>query len=446
VAHGGGFIDVAFMGGTLLVGTKDNDDVQALCDTLAHWGYVTACIEYRTGFDVASTTSIKRAVWRGAQDMSAAMRFFRKNAAWFNIDPNRVFIGGSSAGAFCAIHSTFVDNSERIPESLQQSLFMADLGALHSRPVVELTGFNPFTGSNTAANNVDSIPTALVSYWGAIADIAFFAGNNKAPMKMFHGTSDPVVNSRCAQPFASVVLAAPVCCGSEVMENNLSQRNIPNQLSLEQGLGHEYWGALNGMWQVNSPNSYWKPIIQSTADFFYEYMRPEEPIIDGPVTSFATSVDYYNVLNPDPNSDYCWEISGGSIVSSDNGPYVSVVFDPGAVTAYVYCIQRDAADVISLQSSYYVSISCQINTEKVELKNSSINLFPNPASGIVNIVFEEETPNGSIIVSDFLGRELKQIEVNSNNIMLSLEDFEAGNYIVSYKSGKTVLQNILSVK
>ena len=51
-----------------------------------------------------------------------------------------------------------------------------------------------------------------------------------------------------------------------------------------------------------------------------------------------------------------------------------------------------------------------------------------------------------LIFNFIVGRELKQIEVNSNSIMLNLEDFEAGNYIVSYKSGKTVLQNIISVK
>lgn len=93
LAHGGGFVNIFFMGGTTLVGTKDNEDVQALADTLAHWGFVAASIQYRTGFDPANGSSVKRAVWRGSQDISAGIRFFRKNAQWFGIDPHKVFVG-----------------------------------------------------------------------------------------------------------------------------------------------------------------------------------------------------------------------------------------------------------------------------------------------------------------------------------------------------------------
>ena len=448
VAHGGGFIDVAFMGGTLLVGTKENEDVQALCDTLAHWGYVTACIEYRTGFDVASSASIKRAVWRGAQDMSAAIRFFRKNATWFNIDPNRIFIGGSSAGAFCAIHSTFADYNERIPETYQQSPFMADLGAMHSRPVVELTGFNPFTGNNTAANNVDSLPTALVSYWGAIADTAFFAGINKAPIRMFHGSADPVVSSQCAQPFASVVLAAPVCCGSEIMNVALNNRNIQHQLSIEPGQGHEYWGALNGNWQLNSPNNFWVPIIESTVSFFYEYMRPSTPQIIGPNACAPNTVYTFSVANPSPGSDYCWEVTSGNIVSSNiNAASIDVIFDLGQISGNVKCIERDQADVLSLQRIKGVNISSSVATELTNNMDNFFRIFPNPANEWVNFELDKEPlKNDLIIIYNMHGRALNVIVVDKKIIPISVQNYAAGIYILRYISDKTIQNSILTIR
>ena len=448
IAHGGGFIDVAFMGGTLLVGTKDNDDVQALCDTFAHWGYVTACIEYRTGFDVASSSSIKRAVWRGAQDMSAAIRFFRKNSVWFNIDPDRIFIGGSSAGAFCAIHSTFADNNERIPETFQQSIFMADLGAMHSRPVVELTGFNPFTGNNTAANNVDSLPTALVSYWGAIADTAFFAGNNKAPMRMFHGTSDPVVSAQCAQPFASVVLAAPICCGSEIMNIALNSRNIPHQLSLEPGQGHEYWGALNGSWQPNSPNNFWLPIIESTATFFYDYMRPSTPQIVGPSVCAPNTIYNFSITNPQPGSDYCWEITSGNIVSANvNASTIDVIFNSGQIAANVKCSERDKADVLSLQRIKGVNIGNTVGTKYSASIENNFKIFPNPTESSFNFELEDsEIYSGLLIITDLLGKELMIIEIDKKITALSLQNQCSGNYLVRYINGKTIQNSILTIR
>ena len=202
-AHGGGFINVLFMSSTILVGSMDNDDVQAIADSFAHRGYVTAVIEYRVGFNPLSPQSLVRAVWRATQDISAAGRFLRKNHHWFGIDPDKIFSAGSSAGAFGTIHSTFVDYNERPAETRELvPLLMRDLGPLHSRPVVSLTGTNPFVGSNVLGNDVDSIPLAIASYWGAVGDTDWLIqGSNQAPVILFHGTNDPIVDYKCERPF-----------------------------------------------------------------------------------------------------------------------------------------------------------------------------------------------------------------------------------------------------
>ena len=441
LAHGGGFINVLFMGGTVLVGTKDNDDVQALADTLAHWGYVTASIEYRTGFDILSTSSIKRAVWRGAQDMSAAIRFFRKNAQWFDIDPNRLFIGGSSAGAFCALHSAFVDDNERIPESFQLIPFLIrDLGKLHSRPVVELTGFNPFTGNNVLGDDVDSLPIGIASYWGAIADLNMLSGNNSAPMIMFHGMSDIIVSPECAQPFSSVILVAPVTCGTIEMDSVLTDLNITHETHLAAGESHEYWGALNGDWLPTGPDAYWLPIIQGTADFFYEIMQPAAPTVNGPASVLPNSINTYSVANPVAGSVYCWEIDGGTIVSANpTASTVDVLFYSSSSSGLVKCAAIDAADVSSQQQSKAVSVA---NPSSVpNIYQNEIVISPNPTAGNIQINFEQ-TPNAAIIqLYSIEGQLLSSFQTQQQRNALDLTEYASGLYFLVIQEQGKVAQN-----
>lgn len=392
IAHGGGFINVAFMGGTVLVGTMDNDDVQALADTLAHWGYVAAVIEYRLGFNVLSNSSIKRAVWRATQDMSAALRFFRKNAQWFGVAPQRVLAAGSSAGAFCALHSTFVDYTERMPESYELvPLLKRDLGPLHSRPIVQLNGFNPFSGSSVMGDDVDSIPAAVAAYWGAIADLSWIdAAGNQAPVIMFHGTNDMVVDNECARPFSSVILVAPVTCGTAAMDSVLDIAAVQHEAYYAPGENHEYWGVLNGNWTPSGPNAYWPDIIQKTADFYYKILQPTQPSISGPST-VQPAVNYtYSVPNPPAGYRYCWEIEGGVIVSQlTDAASVDIQFYPGINQARVAVSAIDEAHFASDSVQTVVAVSTNNSINQLEFTLPAFSLGPNPFNTAVNIRFEQ---------------------------------------------------------
>jgi acetyl esterase/lipase len=410
LAHGGGFVNIAFMGGTVLVGTMHNEDVQALADTLAHWGFVTASIEYRTGFDVLSQTSITRAVWRGSQDVSAAVRFFRKNANWFGIDPQRVFIGGSSAGAFACLHSTFVDGSERVPESLEQTpILMEDLGEMHSRPVVELTSFNPFAGTNVLGNDVDSIAQGIASYWGAIASPSMIAGNNRAPVIMFHGSSDLVVDAQCAQPFSSLILVAPVTCGSIVLDSAMTAQNLLHETYIESGEGHEYWGVLNGDWLPSGPNAYWADMIDKTAQFFYKIMRPATPTIIGSLGVAPSSTHTYSIQNPAPNTTYCWEVVNGTIINSGNpnGSTIQVLWSANQGIGTVKASTIDAAQVVSLQRNYNVNISNLVAVDNLQANQQALSISPNPNAGSFDLRFTPSTSDDcQVRIFDLNGREI----------------------------------------
>ena len=87
-AHGGGFTS----------GTRTSENIRQLARAFARRGYVTASISYRLS-DAEGVTAIQRAV----EDLRAAVRWFRANASTLDIDPNRISVGGYSAGAVMAL-------------------------------------------------------------------------------------------------------------------------------------------------------------------------------------------------------------------------------------------------------------------------------------------------------------------------------------------------------
>ncbi len=451
MAFGGGFVDIAFMGSTVLVGTMDNEDVQALADTLAHWGYVTACIEYRTGFDVLSGTSILRAVWRGSQDISAGVRFLRKNSNWFGIDEQKIFISGSSAGAFSCLHSTFIDGNERIPQSYEQTpIIMGDLGEMHSRPIEELTAFNPFASNTVLGNDVDSIANGIAAYWGALGDTTWLSGSNKAPVIMFHGDGDLIVDAECAQPFSSLILVAPSTCGSTKLYPAMQNRNIDSELHIAQGEGHEYWGALNGDWLPSGPNAYWGDMIDKTATFFYDIMRPAAPTINGANLAQWGQIQTYTIANPLPGATYCWEVQNGTILNSpQNGSSVQIIWNTTSTLGRVKAISSDRSEVASLQRVYNVNL---VPTNVTEYEsNTGLEIYPNPSQAEFTVKFQtQELIPTQIQIVNQLGQVCvtKTIAtvLGENNLSLNLADLPNGLYLFRLQSGANIATQKLIIQ
>ncbi|NND84141.1 MAG: alpha/beta hydrolase fold domain-containing protein, partial [Acidimicrobiia bacterium] len=97
--HGGGFI-----GGSRLGGPP-----ATLCDTLASRGHVCISIEYRLVRDEVPGDGpvLPRTIAAAVEDATAAVGWLRPNAADLGVDPDRVSIGGSSAGAITALLTAF---------------------------------------------------------------------------------------------------------------------------------------------------------------------------------------------------------------------------------------------------------------------------------------------------------------------------------------------------
>jgi len=169
-------------GGFFLAGSNDGADVVPLCEDFARMGYAVASISYRLG--IANLLDLEneliRAVWRGENDGRAAVRYFRKSVEeegnpW-GIDPDRIYMGGVSAGGFLAVHHAYVDDESEIPAIIDQS--QPGMGG-----GLEGESGNPGFSSEVAG---------IFNVSGALKDANWMQPGD-APLVSVHGTDDGTV-------------------------------------------------------------------------------------------------------------------------------------------------------------------------------------------------------------------------------------------------------------
>ena len=242
--------------GAFFSGHNELDDVVALSIASAKRGYVAVSMNYRLGLNILSSYSGERAVYRGVQDASAAVRYLREFHQDYGIDYENIFVWGTSAGSFIGLHLAFTEDDER-PESTYGGGGDPDLGCIDCE-------------GNDYLH--DSKPKAVISCWGAIGDLDWIEQEDNIPTIMFHGTSDPVVPFNSGFPF-TIDIALPIVYGSNPIHERLNELNIENELYAEEDQLHEYWGTLNGNW-FGGPNEYFDQIKNDSYSFLFSLLYP----------------------------------------------------------------------------------------------------------------------------------------------------------------------------
>jgi acetyl esterase/lipase len=155
-------------GGSFAFGNKASPELVEQANYLARKGYVAVSIEYRL-VEGGCTGSVPLAVCLTAiqharEDAQTAVRFLRAEAETYGIDPARIAIGGTSAGAITALN----------------------------------VGYSPETPGPGDHQGFDSSVRAVQSLSGAeLASGPINAGD--APALLFHGTVDELVPLAWAQ-------------------------------------------------------------------------------------------------------------------------------------------------------------------------------------------------------------------------------------------------------
>jgi acetyl esterase/lipase len=183
-------------GGSFRSGTKTSAEIVDEANTFARKGYVTASIEYRlssTGCAAAGANAeCLEAIADAIEDAQAAVRFLRANADSYRIDPARIAVAGTSAGAITALN----------------------------------VGYGTPVPGNSGTPGESSTVAAAVSLSGAQIFTAQI-GAGDPPALLFHGTADTVVPYAWATATVDVAKAA----------------GLPVELVSWEGAGHVPYSA-----------------------------------------------------------------------------------------------------------------------------------------------------------------------------------------------------------
>ena len=166
-------------GGSFIGGSKTDPDMVAFSEKFAKKGYTCASIDYRLGFFPFDSANAVKAVVRAVQDLRGAIRYFYKDkqtANQYKIDTNKIFVGGSSAGAITALHLAYLDDECKISDYLSASS-ISSMGGL------EGTSGNPGYSSDVQG---------VINGCGALARYSWIEADD-VPLCSFHGTNDDVV-------------------------------------------------------------------------------------------------------------------------------------------------------------------------------------------------------------------------------------------------------------
>lgn len=315
-AHSGGFI----------LGDRTNDDMIAFCDSLARKGYVTATIDYRKGFNVINNTALHgtRAVYRGLQDGRAAVRFLRANAATYGINPDKIYLAGSSAGSFIALHTIYMDEPSEKPVNAG-TVFYSNLVPPFFYTAPDLGGFD--VGDNLMLNGT---PDAVISLWGALEGTELITSTNDDPVFLVHGTADGTVPFDSAPPFG--VGSFPDVDGSNLINDELDVLGLTEKETyFVPGEDHEFHGTNNGTWANGSGgNAFWDTIVYRSTNFLWLQHKP--------VADFNLSIDDLTVDFTDLSTDaisWLWDFGDGNTSSVQNPTHSYTSHDDYEILLYV---------------------------------------------------------------------------------------------------------------
>ena len=211
LAHGGSFLH------------GDKEDFADLADFFAKSGYVAVSINYRL-LDIDRTeTTIKRAVIDATNDLKAAIRYFKKDAATVNtyrIDTSNIFVGGYSAGAFMGLHHGYVTTDSEILAIGGSSLqtYVNDNGG-HA-------GSSGNPGYSTRVKGVINIAGALVN--------ANAVDAGEPMLYSVHGTVDAVVPYKTGDADGTGVTTE----GSFLIHEEANAKGLTNHLNTIIGGDH----------------------------------------------------------------------------------------------------------------------------------------------------------------------------------------------------------------
>ena len=178
----------------LPTGKNDDSTVVEMCTRYAMKGYVVAAPNYRTGWNplagsqIDRTAGILNAVYRAIHDAQTLVRFMKKEANTYGIDPSKIILMGQGSGGYVAMAYAYLD--KQVETSLPKFLNAQGKSVIDTTLVGNVYGFG-------GAFNVYNHPgysnqiAMVVNIGGALGDISWMeAAWHEPPIAAVHLTRD----------------------------------------------------------------------------------------------------------------------------------------------------------------------------------------------------------------------------------------------------------------
>lgn len=231
-------------GGSFMFGSKKAKGAKVWGKTFAQRGYVCVCINYRLSKKntLFHFEELLKSSFYAVQDAKRAVAYFRKNAAKYGIDPDKIILGGNSAGGFMALDAVYSKNEY--------------FGHMANIPDADI-----------ANSGMPNEPVyAIINYWGAIYNLEWLQ-NSKTPIISVHGSKDGLVPITHKN--------APLN-GSLDIKNKADELHIPNTLKIYEGYSHELQKHFNPFYEGANAKKRWLEAAQFTADYLYGMMQGDK--------------------------------------------------------------------------------------------------------------------------------------------------------------------------
>ena len=230
-------------GGSFLGGNKSEIDCVDFCENFAKKGYVTASANYRLALDPQSFALYQEeqytTVLKVVSDIKGAIRYFRKsivNGNPYGIDGNAIFIGGYSAGAVAAIHSSYIDAISDLPISITYTdLLTGQTVDFNPQDLVSAIGGN--LEGDAGNYGFSSEVSGVVSFAGGINDINWIDISDE-PIVSCQGDADQIVNYNCG-PGLNIPTVFTLCGAAEI-HPKANIEGLTNDYLVFSGEGHEW--------------------------------------------------------------------------------------------------------------------------------------------------------------------------------------------------------------
>ena len=275
-------------GGSFYGGDKADIDCQEFCKTFAKKGYVTASVNYRlvSLINIASFLTNHdeqyEEVLKATVDIKAAIRYFRKdfaNGDTDGIDPNTVFVGGTSAGGVTAIHLAFID----------------DISDLPTTPLDIQAVANSLGGLEGDAGNIgySSEVNGVINFAGGINTLSWIDANDE-PIVSCQGDADQTVNYNCGPGLNNPSVLT--LCGSGEIHPRADSVGVINAKLVFPGEGHT--------WFVGGTSALFLQALDFTKDFLYPLLPCNSTVFVNELLAEKNLIKVVDVLGKETKSKY----------------------------------------------------------------------------------------------------------------------------------------------